>query len=142
MMAAIRPNHRLRRSIGLLASAAALVTAAAMAEPIPVQCTIDTYSSSFAPRPDSFTVLVDTQARTVSTYYGQMSLKVTRRQLLGGGPVSDGWQSNVVIDRNTGRLDAGTDKVEGRKHFYTVLKGVCILPQGLQGPKYKAPTGG
>jgi hypothetical protein len=124
----------------LCAMAALCFSAAASADVVAVQCTIDEYRSSFAPRPDSFTILVDTEARTVSTYYGQMPLKMTRKQLVGGGPVSDGWRSNVVIDRNTGRLSAGTDKVDGRKHSYTDLRGTCILPPALQGPKYQAPA--
>jgi hypothetical protein len=124
----------------LLASLIASFTAAASADIVAVQCTIDEYRSSFAPRPDSFTILVDTEARTVSTYYGEMPLKMTRKQLVGGGPASDGWRSNVVIDRNTGRLSAGTDKVDGRKHAYTVLTGMCILPPALRGSKYPAPA--
>lgn len=125
---------------GLFALVVLCASTAVSAEAVAVQCIIDQYSSSFAPRPDSFTVLVDVEGRTVTTYYGQMPLKVTHKELLGAGPVSDGWQSNVVINRNTGKFDAGTDKIDGRKHSYTVLKGLCILPPVLQGPKYKAPA--
>ncbi len=87
---------------------------------------------------DTFTILVDTDSRTVTTYYGAMQLRMTRKELLGASPVEDGWHSSVTIDRNTGKLAAGTDKVDGRKYSHTELKGMCILPQALQGPKYKA----
>lgn len=126
---------------GLCATVALCFSNAALADAIAVQCTIDSYSSSYAPRPDSFVIMVDADARTVTTYYGAVSLKITRKRILGAGPVEDGWQSNVEIDRNTGKFEASTDKVDGRKHLYVVLKGVCILPASLQGPKYTAPAG-
>lgn len=119
---------------------AACVSAAASADVIAVQCTIDQYKSSFAPRPGLFTVMVDLQMRTMVTYYGEMPLKMTRRELHGAATVADGWQINVAIDRNTGKFVAGTDKIDGRKYSYTVLKGLCILPQALQGSKYKSPA--
>ena len=115
-------------------------SAPALADVAAVQCTVDSYTSSYAPRPDSFIILVDTDARTVTTYYGAVPLKITRKRILGAGPVEDGWQSNVEIDRNTGKFEAGTDKVEGRKHSFAVLKGMCILPPDLQGPRYRAPA--
>jgi hypothetical protein len=107
-------------------------SAAAMAEAIAVQCAIDQYRSSFAPRPDSFTILVDTEAGSVTTYFGTMPLKLKRREFYGAAPAPDGWQTHVAINRNTGRLVAGTDKLEGRKHHYTELTGLCILPQSLK----------
>jgi len=126
--------------VGFCAALAAGFSATASADVIAIQCTIDDYRSSFAPRPDSFMVLVDTQARTVTTYYGMIPLRITRRELLGAGPGSEGWQSNLEINRNTGKLKAGTDKVDGRKYSFTVLSGMCILPESLRGPKYKAST--
>ena len=120
--------------------ATASFSTAATADAIAVQCAISQYSSSFAPRPDTFTILVDADARTIATYYGAMQLRMTRKELVGISPVSDGWHSNVVIDRNTGKFTAGTDKIDGRKYSHTELRGVCILPEGLQGAKYKAPA--
>jgi hypothetical protein len=128
------------RAVWLFGLAALSFSSLASADAVAVPCTIDQFASSFAPRPDSFTILVDMEARTIATYYGQFSLKIKAKELRGAGPASDGWISNVVIDRNTGKFDAGTDKVNGRKHSYTVLKGMCILPLALQGPKYKAPS--
>jgi hypothetical protein len=133
-------NFRAARCCGLLALAGLSFSAAASADAIAVQCTISQYSSSFAPRPDTFTILVDTDARTVATYYGTMQLRITRKELLGTSAVSDGWHSNVTIDRNTGKFAAGTDKIDGRKYSHTELRGLCILPEGLQGSKYRAPA--
>jgi len=127
-----------QRVAWLLGLAAVGFSAAASADVLAVQCIIDRYSSSFAPRPDLFTVLVDTDTHAVTTYYGQMPLKLTRKEILGAGPAADGWRNNVAINRNTGRFSAGTDKIEGRKHSYTELSGLCILPPALQGPKYKS----
>lgn len=111
-----------------------------LADAIAVQCTVDSYSSSYAPRPDSFVIMVDTDARTVATYYGSVPMKITRKVIRGAARVEDGWQSNVEIDRNTGKFEAGTDKVDGRKHSYAMVKGKCILPAELQGPRYGAPA--
>lgn len=125
-----------------LALVAACFSAAASADVVAVQCTIDQYKSSFASRPGLFTIMVDLEMRTMATYYGEMPLKISRNELRGVGIVSDGWKSNVSIDRNSGKLAAGTDRIEGRKYSYTVLKGMCILPPALQGPKYKTPVEG
>lgn len=144
MSAAISLSSRSRRDrvVLLLSMLAALAeTPAKSADLIAVQCTIDSYRSSYAPRPDSFTIQVDLDARTITTYYGTLPLKQTRGMLRGVGAVAGGWQSSVVINRNTGRLEAGTDKVEGRKYSYVDLKGVCILPPELQGAGYRSPGG-
>jgi hypothetical protein len=133
-------NYRAAGLCGLLALSGLWFSAAASADAIVVQCTINQYSSSFAPRPDTFTILVDTDARTIATYYGTMQLRMTRKELLGTSAVSDGWHSNVAIDRNTGKFAAGTDKIDGRKYSHTELRGLCILPEALQGSKYKAPA--
>jgi hypothetical protein len=125
----------------LLALLAAVNSVSAVADVLAVQCTVDSYRSSFSPRPDLFTIQVDIEARAITTNYGTMSLKMTRRELRGAGGVSGGWQSNVSIDRNTGRLAAGVDKIDGRKYSYADLKGTCILPPELQGEKYKSSTG-
>jgi hypothetical protein len=103
-----------------------------------VQCTIGSYRSSYAPRPDSFTIQVDLDEGTITTYYGTMPLKQTRRMLRGVGSMVDGWHGSVVIDRNTGRLEAGTDKIEGRKYSYVDLRGTCILPPELRGQGYRS----
>lgn len=119
---------------GLLALPAAQSSAAAV---IAVQCTIDSYRSSYAPRPDSFTIQVDTDAGVMVTYYGTLPLKTTRRELRAVGSVSGGWQASVVINRRTARFEAGTDRVEGRKYSYAAMKGACILPPELRGAGYR-----
>jgi hypothetical protein len=65
------------------------------------------------------------------------AIRMTSKALLGASPVSEGWHSSVAIDRNTGKFAAGTDKIDGRKYSHTELKGVCILPEALQGSKFK-----
>jgi len=105
---------------------------AAPADALVVQCTVDSFRSSFSTRPDVFAIQVDLEARTITTYYGTLPLKMTRRELRGAGGVSPGWQGSVVIDRRTGAMRAGTDKVEGRKYSFADLKGTCILPAELQ----------
>jgi hypothetical protein len=133
---------RAGRLCGFFAPVALLHSGAALpADALVVQCTIDSYRSSYAPRPDTFTIQVDLDAGFITTYYGTMPLKMTRRVLRGVGVVSDGWHGSVAIHRNTGRLEAGTDKVDGRKYSYVDLKGTCILPVELQGAGYKSPSG-
>jgi hypothetical protein len=129
---------RRRRFGWLLVLPAACGATAACADAIAVQCTVEKYASSFAPRPGSFTILVDVEARSVNTYFGAMRLTLKRREIYGGGPVGDGWQSRVSIDRNTGRFSAGADKLAGRKHSFAELSGMCILPPALQGSRYGA----
>jgi hypothetical protein len=107
---------------------------ASAADVIVVQCTVDSFRSSFSPRPDLFTLQVDLEARSI-TNFGTMPLKMTRREIRGAGTASGGWQTNVTINRNTGRLGAGVDKIDGRKYSYADLKGTCILPIELQGAK-------
>lgn len=133
-------NARAAWVVSLSAFAGVSFSAAASADAIAVQCTISQYSSSFASRPDTFTILVDTDARTVATYYGTMQLRMTRKELFGISSVADGWHSNVSINRNTGKFAAGTDKIDGRKYSHTELRGVCLLPEALQGSKYKPPA--
>jgi len=125
--------------LGLLALLAAHPARAAQI--FAVQCTIDSYRSSYAPRPDSFTIQVDLEAGVIITYYGTMPLKTTRRELRGVGAVTDGWQASVAINRRTGRFQAGTDRIDGRKYSYVDLKGACILPPELQGAGYKTSGG-
>ena len=93
--------------------------------------------SGSAPRPETFTVQVDLDANTLITYYGTLPLKMKRRELRGVGTVDGGWQASVSIDRRNGRLEAGTDKVDGRKYSYVDLKGRCILPPELQAAGYR-----
>ena len=133
-------NSRAAWVVSLLVLMSVSFSAAASADAIAVQCIINQYSSSFATRPDTFTILVDADARTVSTYYGTMQLRMTRKELLGVSPALDGWHSSVAIDRNSGKFAASTDKIDGRKYSHTELKGVCILPEALQGSKYKSPA--
>jgi hypothetical protein len=121
---------------GLLAAQSALA-----AQIVAVQCTIDSYRSSYAPRPDSFTIQVDIEAGVIVTYYGTLPLKMTRKELRGVGSVSDGWHASVAINRRTGRFEAGTDRVDGRKYSYIDLKGACILPPEFQAAGYRAPGG-
>jgi len=117
-----------------------LAPVASAAQVITVQCTIDSYRSSYAPRPDLFTIQVDIDEGIIVTYYGTLPLKMTRRELRGVGGVEGGWQASLSINRRTGRFEAGTDRVEGRKYDYVALKGACILPPELQGAGYK-PAG-
>jgi hypothetical protein len=116
-----------------LALMAFAYSAAASADVIVVQCTIDTYRTSFASRPDIFVIQVDLEARAITTYYGTTRLKMTKRQIGGVGRMPGGWQTSVTIDRNTGRLAAASDRIDGRKYSFVDLKGTCILPQELQG---------
>jgi len=111
--------------------------AAASADVIVVQCTIDKYRTSFASRPDIFVVQVDLEERVITTYYGTTPLKMTKKEVRGVGGMPGGWQTSVTIDRDTGKLAAVVDKIEGRKYSYADLKGSCILPQELQGAKFK-----
>ncbi len=115
--------------------------ASCLAALLAVQCTIDSYRSSYADQPDSFTIQVDLDATTISTFYGTMPLTLTRKSIRGVGKVDGGWQSSVIIDRRSGHFEAGTDRVEGRKYSYVEVKGTCILPPELQGPGYRSPTG-
>jgi len=133
-------NPRAAWAVSVFALAGVSFSAAASADAIAVQCVIKQYSSSFAPRPDTFTILVDTDAGSVATYYGTMPLRMTRKEIRGASAESEGWHSNVSIDRNSGKFTAGTDKIEGGKYSHTELKGVCILPEALQGAKYQAPA--
>jgi len=113
----------------------------AMAAQAAVQCTIDSYRSSYAPRPELFTVQVDVDEGIIVTYYGILPLKVTRRELRGVSSLPGGWQASVSINRRTGRFEAGTDRMEGRKYSYVAVKGTCILPPELQGAGYKSSGG-
>jgi len=115
---------------------------ASAAQVAAVQCTIDSYRSSYAPRPELFTIQVDTDEGVIVTFYGTLPLKMTRRELRGVGNVEGGWQASVTINRRTGRFEAGTDRMEGRKYSYVALKGTCILPPELQGAGYKPAGGG
>lgn len=120
----------------------AVQSGAAVAQVAAVQCTIDSYRSSYAPRPELFTIQVDTEAGVIVTYYGVLPLKMTHRELRGVGNAQGGWQASVTINRRTGRFEAGTDRMEGRKYSYVALKGTCILPPELQGAGYRASGGG
>src|SRR5512139_1539433 len=129
-----------RRFAGPFAWVAMLYSGtAAPADAIVVQCTVDSFRSSFSTRPDVFSIQVDLEARTITTYYGTLPLKMTRRELRGAGNVSPGWQASVVIDRRTGVMRAGADKVDGRKYSYADLKGTCILPAELQAHRRGTP---
>jgi hypothetical protein len=113
----------------------------AMAAQTAVQCTIDSYRSSYAPRPELFMVQLDVDEGIIVTYYGILPLKVTRRELRGVASLPGGWQASVSINRRTGRFEAGTDRMEGRKYSYVAVKGSCILPPELQGAGYKSSGG-
>ena len=119
----------------LFAMLALFHCSASAADVIVVQCTVDSFRSSFSPRPELFILQVDLEARSITTNFGTMPLKMTRKEIRGAGTVSGGWQTNVTINRNTGRLGAGVDKIDGRKYSYAELKGTCILPNELQGAK-------
>jgi hypothetical protein len=125
----------------LLVLFACALSGAASADVSYVQCTIDTYRSSFAPRPELFVIQVDLEAGVMVTNYGSMQMKTTRRELRGVARVDEGWQTSVSIDRNSGRVTASVDKMEGRKYLYAGLKGTCILPPGLRGSRYVPPAG-
>jgi hypothetical protein len=109
----------------------------ASAEVIVVQCVVEEYRTTFGSRPDSFIVQVDLEARAITTNFGTTSLKTTRRMLRGTGNPSGGWQTSISIDRNTGRLEAGIDRMEGLKHSFAEVKGICVLPEVLQGARYR-----
>ena len=128
-------------SLHLLVLFSCALSGAATADVSYVQCTVDAYRSSFAPRPDLFVVQVDLEASVMVTNYGSMRLKSTRRELRGVALVDAGWQTSVSIDRNSGRVLASVDKLEGRKYSYAGLKGKCILPFGLRGSRYVPPAG-
>jgi hypothetical protein len=125
----------------LIVLCACTLSGAATADVSYVQCTIDAYRSSFAPRPDLFVIQVDLDAGVMVTNYGEMPLKATHRELRGVAHVDAGWQTSVTIDRDTGRMVASVDKMAGRKYLYAGLKGACILPPGLRGSRYPPPTG-
>jgi hypothetical protein len=129
-----------RRGLYLLPVLSALAANASAAQVIAVQCTIDSYRSSYAARPDLFTLQVDIDEGVIVTYYGTLPLKLTRREVRGVGSMPGGWQASLTINRRTGRFEAGTDRAQGRKYDYVALKGTCILPPELQGAGYK-PAG-
>jgi hypothetical protein len=98
------------------------------AELVVVQCVVDKFRSSYAPRQDVFAMQFDMDARTVATSYGTASFKTTRREVRAVAQVWAGWQFNLNIDRRTGAFVALTDKVEHGKYSYAEAKGTCILP--------------
>lgn len=133
----------MKTSAGFIAGSFLLLavpSGASAAQLLAVQCTIDSYRSSYAPRPELFTIQVDTDEGVIVTYYGTLPLKITRGELRGVGAVEGGWQASVRVNRRTGRFEAGTDRIEGRKYSYAAVKGTCILPPELQGAGYR-PSG-
>lgn len=127
--------------VGIASLLSVALTRAASADAISVQCAVDKYRSSFSPRPEVIVVQVDLDARTITSYYGTTPLKMTNKELRGVARVDGGWQTSIVIDRNSGRVVAGVDKVERWKYSYAELKGMCILPIDLRGAKYRSPLG-
>lgn len=126
-----------RLAAGFVMLVAATTAVAAGDGVIAVQCAVEGYRSSYAPRPETFVVQVDLDSKRLVTYYGSLPLKLGRREIRGVGMVDGGWTASVILDRRTGRLQAGTNRIDGRKYSYAEIRGSCILPPALQGAGYK-----